>query len=374
MSGKNKNINKFNILITTYNRSLRLKRLLKYYDDYKEAYNVIIADSSSDEIKKENKKTVESLSNIKVSLLNNYSPEHGDFGRVMHKIVDAVDHVKEEYCIVVADDDFVTPTLLNKSVDFLEKNKDYSVVLGNLISFTVKNDEYGNKQFYWEKHKQFGSLTIPDVKDRLLYYFSNYRNYPSPTQGIYRTDTMKEVWGEAANFSNDGAFGEILSNTMSVLCGKIKWIDVFHGAREYRPPDCLSLSIDRLSDYMAKGTFHERYFGLKKCLVKNLSEKSKIEMKEAEKVVEKGWSVYTKKYKGFLTPKLNHMINNMHLPSKFDKTVRKMFRKISNKNKPSQSDVNVPLKKTASDPPSEWIVDFEKIKKHALTYSEKEGL
>ena len=50
------------ILIPTYNRSDYLRRILSYYNEYGGNYNIIVADSGSDETKKMNKETISSLS------------------------------------------------------------------------------------------------------------------------------------------------------------------------------------------------------------------------------------------------------------------------------------------------------------------------
>jgi len=51
------------IIIPTYNRPDYLRRILSYYNEYGRDYNIIVADSSSDENKKMNKETISLLSN-----------------------------------------------------------------------------------------------------------------------------------------------------------------------------------------------------------------------------------------------------------------------------------------------------------------------
>ena len=46
-------INKYTIIITTYNRYEYLKRLLKFYNKYNNQFNILILDSSSDKIDNE---------------------------------------------------------------------------------------------------------------------------------------------------------------------------------------------------------------------------------------------------------------------------------------------------------------------------------
>ncbi|NQU02533.1 MAG: glycosyltransferase, partial [Syntrophaceae bacterium] len=63
------------IIIPTYNRPQYLKRILSYYDEYGTAYNIIVADSSSDEIKKVNEETISSFSNLDIQYFNSYSAD-----------------------------------------------------------------------------------------------------------------------------------------------------------------------------------------------------------------------------------------------------------------------------------------------------------
>jgi len=49
-------ISKCTIIIPTYNRPRYLKRILSYYDNHGRAFNIVVADSSSNENKEINKK------------------------------------------------------------------------------------------------------------------------------------------------------------------------------------------------------------------------------------------------------------------------------------------------------------------------------
>ena len=132
----------FSLIIPTYNRPNRLRRLLDYYNKYGKNFNIIVADSSSNENKKLNKKSVLIFSNLSIIYLDNYSSKINTF----YKIPDASNHVDTKYSVLCADDDFITADGIYKSVDFLEKNSDFSVVQGKFIAFSIKNnDKKGTK-------------------------------------------------------------------------------------------------------------------------------------------------------------------------------------------------------------------------------------
>ena len=132
---------KCNIIIPTYNRPAYLRRILGYYGDYGRDFNVIVADSSSDDIKAINEETISSTSKTDIEYLGDYTPDVNPYT----KVADAVNHAGEQYCVLCADDDFVTPDGIRQSVDFLEENPDFAIAHGRYINFYLKDDE-GDKE------------------------------------------------------------------------------------------------------------------------------------------------------------------------------------------------------------------------------------
>lgn len=132
----------FSLVIPTRNRPNRLRRLLDYYDKYGKGFNIIIADSSSNDNKKLNKKSVLIFSNLDIHYIDKYPSKI----EASHKINNALNYVNTKYSVLCADDDFIIPNGINKSVDFLEKNSDFSVAQGKFIAFSIKNnDKKGTK-------------------------------------------------------------------------------------------------------------------------------------------------------------------------------------------------------------------------------------
>jgi glycosyltransferase domain-containing protein len=132
----------FSLVIPTRNRPNRLRRLLDYYDKYGKGFNIIIADSSSNDNKKLNKKSVLIFSNLDIHYIDKYPSKIES----SHKINNALNYVNTKYSVLCADDDFIIPNGINKSVDFLEKNSDFSVAQGKFIAFSIKNnDKKGTK-------------------------------------------------------------------------------------------------------------------------------------------------------------------------------------------------------------------------------------
>ena len=84
---------------------------------------IIVADSSREEIKNINKKTISVCSNLDIFFLDEF-PQIDEFpgasGQFL-KLRDAVEIVEDKYCVACADDDFITPKGTKKSIEFLER-------------------------------------------------------------------------------------------------------------------------------------------------------------------------------------------------------------------------------------------------------------
>lgn len=79
------------ITIPTYNRPNRLRRLLDYYNKYGKNFNIIVADSSTDENKLQNKKNISVFSNLDILYLDHNSSKINLF----HKFADMVNYVEK---------------------------------------------------------------------------------------------------------------------------------------------------------------------------------------------------------------------------------------------------------------------------------------
>ncbi len=137
-------VTKCTILIPTINRVNFLKRILNYYNSFKEDYKIIVGDSSTNENKLKNKKNISTFLNLNILYLDHYSSKINAY----HKFADMVNYVDRKYCVFCADDDFIIPNGISQSVAFLEKNSDFSVTQGKFIAFSVKNNnKKGSEQF-----------------------------------------------------------------------------------------------------------------------------------------------------------------------------------------------------------------------------------
>ena len=354
-------INNFSIIIPTRNRPNFLRRLLDYYNKYGKGFNIIVADASSNENKRLNKKTVSVSSNLNIQYLDNYSSEIN----MHYKILDALSYVNTKYSVLCADDDFITPNGVNKSIDFLEKNPDFTVAQGHYISFYLKN----NKKFFWMPLLDHKSITFSEAKSRLVFYFSNYQLLTF--YGVHKTKALKESFSELIKFTDGDIFSEILLVALNVIHGKIKCLDILYGARELMIKPESEKSKDFM-DFIKEGTYDKKYTKFRECLSTHLSKKSKLTMEESKKLIDDAMpsclkAVY-KRHRGNLIIKITKFLNTQGSHFWVYKKTRELYRDLSFLKKVRTN----PFWNLIDDPSSKYYNDFNKIRNHVLLYSKKQ--
>lgn len=359
MSKENQTI-KFSIIIPTYDRPNYLRRILGYYNEYRGDFNIIVADSSSNENKKLNKKIISSFSNINISHLSNYSSKINPY----YKIADAINYVEEKYCVLCADDDFITPNGINQSIDFLERNPDFTAVHGDYISFCLRTDKKGKRQFCLAPIYSHKSITFSDAKSRLFFHLSNY-NVPT-FYAVHRTDFLKMIFKETLKSINDDRFGELLPSMLTLIYGKMKCLDVLYDARE-RIPNSGGRTCETLGDFIKARTYDEKYAKFRECLATHLSKKSQLDVEESKRVVDNAMSAYMRRYskghKNILVHKTSNILDYLRLPDWMDEGIRSLYRKLFVFSKQIRMDN---LRRSVDNPSSKYYDDLSKIRRHVL--------
>ena len=340
---------KVSIIILTYNRPGYLRRVLDYYSSCKAGYNIIVADSSSDENKRKNRETIFSLPDLKVLYFGHY-PSDIEPG---HKFFDALSHIETKYCLSCGDDDFIVPSGIEKSIDFLEKNKDFTVAQGQEITFYPGIKVKGDGRFYWRAEYPFKSDNLPDAKSRLI---EQVANYSVPTfYGVYRTDFLKMIFEEALKFVSHPRLVEILLSALTLTYGKMECSDMLYAVREIIL-DSAGIANESINDLIKKGAYEENYIGFRKCLAFHLSKNSDLSIEESGKVVDEAMSVHLKKYRPGLRKKFLMDILDC-LPGSVSKKIQLAYRTIKLKSLRPNSD----FLKFMDDPSSGSYSDFIKI-------------
>ncbi len=350
---------KISIIIPTRNRPEYLRRVLSYFNEYGGDCNVIVADASSDKNKKRNEEIIFSFSNLNITQLSSHPSELRDLD-----VYYAIKDVKEKYCVLCADDDFITANGINQSVDFLERNPDFTVAHGYYITFWLKTDNKGKRKFYWAPRYIHKSITFPDAKSRLAFHLSHILPYLPTLYGVHRTDFLKMIFKEVTKFTNDTLFGELLSSMLTIIYGKMKHLDVLYAAREAAPKN---VSHPGIKNLINAGTYDEKYARFKDCLATHLSKNSELDVEEAKRVIDSAMSVYLSTHlkKGArvrVKDILGYLRLSDWLPLSIDEEIRILSRKVF-------------LPKGMNDfPPvdvssSKYYDDFNKIRHHVLFYS-----
>jgi glycosyltransferase domain-containing protein len=359
--------NNLSLVIPTYNRPSYLQRLLTYLKNQNVDYDIFIPDSSSDEIKTLNEDIINSFSRLRITHLNHYSSETNFY----HKIAQTVDFLNTKYTVLCADDDYITPKALNKSIDFLGKNSDYTAVGGFYLAFLKKDSRLKKKQLYWKEYlspfdqiKTYASLISPDPQSRLINHLSFY----IPTlYYVHETDFLKMIQKESLplvkelNFA--ASFGELLLDMLTVIYGKIKTLDMFYGARESIPTTKgSSVKYAGILKPIKDGTYHCYYEIFRNCLAKHLSKVANITEHESKIVIDKGMEHYLKRSVGKISSsRINQFIRSFRRSLYFFQINLTQYQSISFR---KQIDLR---KWNVNNPPSNYIDEFKQIRQSALS-------
>lgn len=295
----------FSIIIPTFNRPDYLRRILSYYDIFQGNFTIIVADSSSDENKKLNKSVIASVSNLKIRYLDHYSPEIVSH----HKFADAVNYAETEYCLFCADDDFVTPNGIKKSVDFLEKNGDFVVAHGRYISLRIEKSKRRKPRFIWRAAYATESIRFPAAEERLTYHLSNY--FLPTIYGVHRADILKMAYQELLRCHvSPILFGELLPSILTLIHGKMECSDMLYMVRTQHTAPHWPMD---LRGAVAADIYNEEYAKFRECLAAHLSRKSNLDIGEANQVVDSAMSAYMKKHYAPQSSQ-RHLLDSLNLP------------------------------------------------------------
>lgn len=211
-------LSKVTIVIPTFNRHRQLERLLEYYSNYN--YPIIIGDSSATTFPNVNKYK-------RVKYLHFPSYPYAKKLPLIYK------KVKTKYVFFCADDDFVIPDAIEKCVDFLEKNRDYSSAHGHYVFFEDKgkNNISAYPFYLYAVNIDINSNTPSQRVEQLL------SNYMQLLYAVCRTSAVKEVFRQLEKnpgIKNDSLV-ELLQAIILCIIGKSKTLPIFYCAREVTP-------------------------------------------------------------------------------------------------------------------------------------------
>lgn len=204
---------KFTLIILEHNTDSYLKRSISYYEKLNAP--IIIADSSS------TKKDWHFPS-------DNFSYFHFPQLSFPEKMEQVINLVNTPYVVMCANDDFILPDSINKCIDFLEVNQDYSVAQGKIIRFY--NKKYLNNIRFELMYDGDFSNESDNFKDRLKKIFNPYK---TTFYGIHRTALLKNTVKDISKKINNAFLTEYIVTISHVLNGKYKDLPFLYQIREH---------------------------------------------------------------------------------------------------------------------------------------------
>ena len=260
------------IIIPTKNRIDFLIRLLNYYRTENSIHPIYIGDASDNSNIDIIEKFNATISNTKI----NY--HHLPNLNIRKTITYLGNLVKEDFCAIICDDDYLVPNSLMKCANFLNSNLDYRTAQGKSIIFTLKNkgpygDILGSGE-YWIP-KEFNHINSIDR----LKYFAN--NYFVPQFSVHRTKEFVED-SIFYNQVEDESFGELL-HCFTFLCkGKSKFLDCLYLVRQ----DHISrYHLPTPIEWITGSEWNRSYQFFIKCLSNILSIENKLTLIESEVII-----------------------------------------------------------------------------------------
>lgn len=212
-------MNKLTIVVPTLDRHHFLDRFLEAYKD--EDFDIIIVDASK---KKYDKRLKSNVKYMQVDIASGCEQEYI-----------GLNEVKTKYSVICCDDDFYIPNSLKKCVKFLDKNEDYSWVMGERVVFTNLNRD--NKFTYYHGEYDECSVEQDDAKSRVKQF--SIKNLVHSILGVGKTKDYKEIFEVVSNLNhltnhNVSMILEYYIINLQLICGKVKKISNLHQLMEYQ--------------------------------------------------------------------------------------------------------------------------------------------
>ncbi len=225
-------MHEISIIILVHNNQEYIDTILTYYSGTK--INLIIADSSDNKLEHNYK-------NIQYKHFYNYT--------LSKKLFYALKIVKSQYVCLVGVDDFICIHAIINGILFLNKNSDYSSIIGRDLFYYLQSKEINFRPVY---HSAHNSVISDNVIERIDFYFNNFRTFYS---GIHRTQNLLEVFSLAQNKQSNLFLCEYLVCIFPLMQGKFKITNDLHTVRElnYTSNGFVSKNID----YVKENQFEE---------------------------------------------------------------------------------------------------------------------
>ena len=219
---------KLTIVLTIKDRAPFTYRWMKYMNDMRCPYKILIADGGKD-------------TNLEKHLLDhkNYPDLNYEYIRYPYdatmndyymKLMDVVSRVKSEYVLLADDDDFYLLERIPELIEFLDTHKDYVGARGMLINLTTfgrnaKPSRVPADNRYLAFAIEAASIEDPDPYNRVEKLCNDMSkcDYYSNWYSVFRTASFQNTWKQFIDLPiKEIIVSEILTHVLLLISGKIK--------------------------------------------------------------------------------------------------------------------------------------------------------
>lgn len=193
--------------------------------------------------------------------------------------------VSTPYVALVADDDFLVPSALEKCAAFLKNNSDYSAAHGSGILITLASTGAHGKiarcGYYPQPQREETSAA-----QRLVAHLGNYS---VSLFSLHRIEIWRKMFS-ATKDVRDVSFGaELLPCCLSVVLGKTKQLD---GLMLVRQAHSRRYHLPNVHDWITDEAWCPSYAIAYESLAKEISHQDCVSLNQARAEVKRGFSMY----------------------------------------------------------------------------------
>lgn len=329
------------IVIPTHNRQHYLTRILDYYSNVD--VQILVADSTNPRFKMRDK-------------YNNVNYYHYPNMNFTEKITSTIKNIDTPYAVLCADDDFIVPSAIDKCIEFLNNNYDYSVALGKYLCFNKMAN-------HWKIGYPEGVASESD--DPSERFYNHLSSYHTPTfYAVHRVDIFKVIWEAAFNYTDDIRFGELLPTLLTVIYGKMKILDVFYSAKELNS-DSFGQKTNSIAFFINEGSFARKYKRFRECLTNALVTEVDVSKRRAKTLINGAMNKYlgSSMFKMHLKARMKRIIEHFSLLDKFYCFLGHLKAMKRQKRKRQFSKLINSLPIEYDNPENSYYPDFVRIKK-----------
>lgn len=350
-------MNKVDLIIPTFNRTDYLRRILDYYLELGVDFNYIIADSSNQEIKRQNKKLINKYTKLNILYVDKFS----DKLIQSYKFAKMVQYAKSKYVIFCADDDFIIPNAIRECVKFLENHPDYSAAHGSYIGFHLFKNQFLGTRLGWDFRHSPASISFEKPAQRLKYYLLNNSQV---LWSVRRTNIVKTCYKELLKTKFDpyliAILGEMLPDALTVIFGKVMRLNTLYGARQYF--GSVISYYPSFFDTKRLGKYNIEYEKFKSCLIRNLK---KVDNTTQEQLTQ---TINTAMKEATNLSYQQHFMNKIHLTLKsYPQSFYLILKALQAMYLFSKKKTDIIGK--IDNPSSKFFNDFDMIKRNILNHS-----